>query len=775
MLASSQGEAMATSSLPPKRPGDAGLFEGVARLLISGCLALGWLVPPGLAATAEQRTVPVAIGFPRGVPPGPISLWVAGSDGQENTFLLPPGTEEHSVQPPGAPPWQLQARSPGFWSAPHTVDGPPAAPLRLEVWPAAEVTLSVHLPPGQQPPGQLEVVLTPAQEELSTQPPGATVHCPLEDGRVKRCVVPAGSWHLRLQAGGFAPHLLWSITIPPQGLVELGQVEFRPGATLAGRVEGPAQLALEAVTVEITPARPDTALGGQGRRAAPALTRQVGVNPWGYFALPGVEAGAWVVRARHPECSAPPLTVTINPPQGLMELPRPLTLLCPAALTVIVTPPESIPAGGLGVEVYRWDPHEEAETPAAAGEVPSGGGWRSPPLPAGTYLVTLSSPSGGTLATQEAALAGEDVEVEIPLRLLVVSGRVLEGRKGLAAKLEFTTGDGATASAQSDEDGHFSATFPRPGSWRPFVRLGEGRQLLALPAAEVKAGETLTLRLPLTRVRGEVRQGDGLTPAPAAQLELLGPDGALAATATADRAGRFELRGVPTGRLTLTASAEERRSRPLELELSTAQEIQVILVLEEGETLRLRVVGAGGPLAGAQLLAWGADAAGRLLPAAAAEAVAGADGMAAVTLPPGVARAGVAVLAPGFALHETPPQPLPPPGQVVEVRLEQSGGTLLLDPHLFRDDHAPLLFQDGRPLVVSGMLGMWAALHGRPPVAGQPWEIPMLPPGRYRLCRLTPAENLAVLSGQALPRAAACSQEGVLAPGGTLRLSLADS
>lgn len=727
----------------------------------------GWA--PEAAGTAAPLELPVVLATPAGAPASPITVWAAGSDGQEYTVLLPPAAQAATLALPAGPPWRVGLRCPGHWSATHLLAEPPAQPLRLELWPAAELALEVLLPQETPPVAEVLLFFTPQRGGGAQQPPAAQVRCPVREGRVKGCLAPAGTWQLRLEAGKFAPHVLWDVQLAPQGQTALGRIRFYPGATLVGRLTGPPEVALEAAKVRAAPA-----LAGVLEGPAPALfsplAREGEVDGWGRFALPGLAGGVWAVTAAHPACPAAPLTVTVPASAGLVELPQPLTLRCPAVLEVRVSPAEAVGVPGLAVEVYPWMANEHAEETAAAGELPPGGSWRSPPLPAGKNLVVLVSPAG-PLARKEVELAGEDVVVELPLATLVVAGRLLQGRRGVAAQVEFWVADGASTAAEADEEGHFLVTFPRPGQWEAFVRLREGAQIIALGKVEVKPEEVLTLRLPSTRVRGEVRQSDGVTPAPDAAVELTVPDGSPAATAQADRQGRFDLSGVPAGRYSLQAASPPRRSRPLELELVEGRESSAVLLLEDPSHLRCRVTASQRPVLGARVVAWGLDAGGRPLWADPGEAATGPDGVALLTVPPGAKQVWVVAMAPGYALQELPPLPLPAPGETLAVGLTAEGGTLLVPDDLFATD-AVLLLQDGRPSAASRVLAEWAFWHGKAPSNAGEWEIPMLPPGRYRLCRLSRGEVTAVLAGFALPRASACSPEGFLAPGGTLSLPL---
>lgn len=733
---------------------------------------VGWLPGASAGAAAQEATLPFVIATPGGVPNVPITVWVGSADGGERTLTLPPDARAGAATAAGPPPWQLRLLVADFWSATHTVYEPPDAPLRLELWPAGGLALEVDAAGASPPPTQVGVALTAARDGLAGQPGAAEAPCRLEDGQVSNCPLPAGVWHVRLEVGALAPHVAWEVIIPARGRLDLGRVVFLPGATLVGNVVAPPGVAVEATTVNVAPARDVAALGTAARQGLAAASRKVAVDGWGRFAMAGVAPGAWAVLAQHPECPAPPLVVAVERSAGVIELPQPLTLRCPAAVEVRVTPPEAIPASGLQVELLARGGNQTPDTPLASGEIPAGGLWRSPPLPPGRLLVVLSAPDGAVLGSREVELEGQELAVEIPLELVLVEGRLLKGRRGVAAKLDFIGADGATAAAQADEEGRFFASFPRPGRFRPFVTPQGRAQLLALEPVEITAGATLTVRLPHTRLRGEVRQADGVSPAPGAQLELTAADGAPTATTTADEAGRFELRGVPEGRGVLAATADERRSRPLDVEILEGRENFYVLLLDDPLVVRCRVLGAGAPLAGVHVAVWAADTAARLLPGDPSFATTEADGVAAVALVPGTARAALTVLAPGFALYEAAAQPLPAGGEPLVVTLAQLGGTLLLDPSAGEEESAPLLLKDGQLLLASAMLGHWAALHGKPPAADREWEIPMMPPGRYRLCRATAAEAVAVRTGHAVPRASSCSPEGDLAPAGVLRLYL---
>ena len=514
--------------------------------------------------------------------------------------------------------------------------------------------------------------------------------------------------------------------------------------------------------MNVAPARDVAALSPEARQGPAAASRRVAVDGWGRFAMACVPGGAWMVLAQHPECPALPLVTTVNPPSGVIELAQPLTLRCPATVEVRVSPPESVPASGLHVELFPWGPQASTETPLASGEIPAGSSWRSPPLPPARLLVVLSSPGAGVLGSREIELEGQELAVEIPLELVVVEGRLLEGRKGV----------GSSVTVETNEEGRFAATFPRPGRWRPFVRLTAYRQVLALEPVEVTAGGTLNLRLPHTRVRGEVRHADGVSPAPRAEIEVTGAEWLSVAPGSADGSGRFDLRAVPAGRAVLIARLGERSSRPLDVEVLEGRESYYVVLLKDRVTVRYRVVGGGVPVAGAQVFAGGADAAGRVGLGKGGVDTTGVNGVATLALAPGSVQVAFFVLAPWFALYDAPPQPLPEAGDLIEVSLALVGGTLLLDPETHADGRVPLLLKDDHVVQATPMLGHWAALPGRPPRPGQEWEIPMMPAGCYRLCRATQGEVAAVVTGHALPRTSSCSPEGVLAPGGTLRLAL---
>lgn len=756
--------------------------SGLGRsLAAAACFVLVCVIPPRAERCVWQLPpeveLPVTVVVPPQAQPPEVTVVVRSADGYERTTVFSAGVARGVVRAAGSPPFGLEAHCSGLWSPERSLPASPPVPVQLQLWPAATVSMEVRAPSLALPPAETSIALTALREGLEQQPVEAEVRCRAHEGKVKRCVVPAGAWHLRIQAAGLAPQYLWDVGLAPGSETDLGTIVLRTGATVVGRVEAASPGdALPAATVVVVPARDLAQVAPEERRVWSAAARRTSVSPSGQFAISGLEAGAWLVSADHPECPSGHIAVTVDTRFGVVELDRPMRLRCPAAVDVRVLPASVVPEAGLPLALYAVSLHGVADEAAAEGIVPPAGTWRSPPLASGTYLLTLSDVSGSTLASRELVIDGEDVELEIELRFVPVVGRLILGRKGLPGRIEFRSEHGASVSTEADGDGDFAAVFPHPGRWRPTVMWDWPTKHLMLPSIDVAAGKELIIRLPNTRLSGVVLHADGTTPAPSAVVTLQHTQGLLGgyATATTDRHGRFNVAGFEAGRHTVTARIEGHTSRPVQVNLDEGRHTDVVLVLEGERSMRCRVRAAGTAVAQAQVLGFPADAAGRnLVGFDLPMGFTGPDGVVVLRTPSGTEKVRIVALAPGFALHETPLLPFPGAGEHLEITLSQDGGSVHVPATFFDlDGQARMLLRDGVPLLSSPLLGSWAAMHGKTPLAGQEMEIPMLPPGRWRLCQLQYAEAMLVFDGMAAVKASACSSEGLLPPGGVLRLAV---
>ena len=159
---------------------------------------------------------------------------------------------------------------------------------------------------------------------------------------------------------------------------------------------------------------------------------------------------------------------------------------------------------------------------------------------------------------------------------------------------------GGTASAQG-------AGQDRPQA--PLVRPGPGRPLRAVPLrADAPRGTAV--------IRGQIVAADNGAPIRRAQVRVNAPDVRESRVATTDQQGRFEIKELPAGRYTMTASKggfvslQYGQRRPSEsgmpIELGDGQTIEKIAIaLPRGSVLGGRITDEfGEPVANASVTAW---------------------------------------------------------------------------------------------------------------------------------------------------------------------------
>jgi hypothetical protein len=143
----------------------------------------------------------------------------------------------------------------------------------------------------------------------------------------------------------------------------------------------------------------------------------------------------------------------------------------------------------------------------------------------------------------------------------------------------------------------------------PVVRPGPGRPLRAQPQrADAPRGTAI--------LRGQIIAADNGTPIRRAQVRVSSPDARESRIATTDQQGRFEIKELPAGRYTMTASKggfvalQFGQRRPSEsgtpIELGDGQAIEKIsIALPRGSVLGGRITDEfGEPVANASVSAW---------------------------------------------------------------------------------------------------------------------------------------------------------------------------
>lgn len=650
----------------------------------------------------------------------------------------------------GAPPWDLRVEADGYWSEPHVVQGLPLdAPIRVTLWPDAQVLGKVRVPEGQEMPSA--VTLRLRKERSGTRAPGidATVLCPL-DGRGRlECRLPAvTSLDLRLRVPGFASRFFWSLDLTRRPVLDLGTVTLRPGASVVGRVEVPPGYDLEMVSARLTPTRGAPTQEEADERVAKQVAAEAGLNQHGLFSLEGLAAGSYRLVVRHPKLA----TQEFDPVQvasGSQTTIRDAIVLGePVPLRLIFDPPFDPHGGEWRVEFLRPMPSGQRVRVLADRELVATAGSVEAAAPLGDYVVWVFDSRGVRMSTEEVTADSSGAPVVLVLEPILVDGKVLLGEEPLLARVTFR--GSLTRVMDSDLEGRFSGYLPRAGEWDVAVEAIEPSVEWRTRALEIKVDERkdkaqLRLALSDTTLRGTVVDSQG-TPIAGAEVTIGDPQYVRReVSVTSDADGEFEVRALEEGEIRAQAVLEEEggrvwSSRPEVARLVEEETVEVRLVLRPHRSLTGRVVAPdGNPIPRAWIEISPYDGSGLLDAPAAQPLATDAVGRFDISLPTSIETIHLTVMAPGHPLTQV----AGPLGDLGDLALDAGAGDLVL--HLpSRVDEVPWADPaQARPVLVGpngiafpiGPLSRWSALNGHP------WEsdareltLTRLADGRYAVC-----------------------------------------
>jgi hypothetical protein len=670
--------------------------------------------------------------------------------------------------------WLLQAEAPGFWGSPFQLEvGEGAAQVALDLWPAGAVEGGLILEKGEQPPPDLAVFFRPAPDGVPAEaPPPGKVVCPVEK-KAWKCVVPAGTMDLRVQAGGFVPRYLWGVRVERGKTLRPGRVELRRGSAVLGWVVTVDRSPAGNATVEL---RPRIAGSLRAKERLESLSFKATVNARGFFQIDGVPPGAYILEARH-ERFAPAIASVRAVPGEVTEVANPPLLLdYPKVLEVFIDPPVDPAGEPWTVKLQRLDRDSSVVTTVADEAAPPDGVWRMPGLPQGRYILKLSRSEGDGWWAGEVVIDDNPSPVEVRIDPVRVAGTVRLGEKPLAATVWFGGRYGAVrVEARSDEEGTFEAWLPRPGSWPVHVSAESPVVEREIPNVEIRPGPgadraEIEIDLPDTLLRGKVVDETG-QPIPKAIVtaQSLGGERERLVQAFTDDEGLFGFSGLPPGTSLVQADAgRDRYAHPVEVSISEDRSPEpIVLVALPQKKVRGAVVSAAGPVPGARLRATPVGVPTILAASATTDAQGGFE----LFLPPQAREILLRVAAPGFA-YRMLRLPIPEQGDLA-IGVEQTAGTLILEteePLDGTDSNGPSVFvlRNGAVAGLSS-LRAWAMASGVPPTDPQRSVIPLVEPGDYQACLVFPPEvpglELGILPAQR------CTG-GTLAPNGELALKV---
>lgn len=648
-------------------------------------------------------------------------------------LLLPPG------------PWGLRANAPGYWGEERQilVDRDPVD-VTLGLWPAGTVYGRLAPPRGASPPEALWIFLHPAPGHASSDsPPPSKLRCPVDD-RSWTCAVPAGHLDLRFQAAGYVPVFQWDATVRADRTLDLGTMPLVPGSSVYGWVEtiDGRDVAGQA-RVRLVPSAGCTAATERERGRIEGRSFEAVVGERGFFDFGAVPPGAYVIEAR-----AAPYATTRGPVQVVDGQPTqisnpPLVLDRPETLEVYLDPPTD-PSGeawkmALSRVVSSGPGTVPLGAPVAEGPAEIAGWWEAAGLERGRYRLTVRS--GEALwFRDDLAVDDEPPPVMLDLHGVAAEGTVTLADEPLEADLTFQDATGAiSVSSTSDDAGSFSVLFPHPGTWSAVVK-SEASAVhatvrgLTIEPARLDRPSTVRIALHDTVLRGRVTLEDG-SPAPDAIVQARSARLGSVETVTSERDGRFEIRGLADGTVSLRARSRGGfESQTVEWTVDGGTEgDDVELVLRRQLRVTGTVASAAGTVPGATVTVQPTDRLSLGVPILTTDA----RGRFAAPLPAGTGWVQVTAGAPGFALRMLH-LPLPADGRL-PIQVDQAAGTLSLDlgtPFNWLDPRSPVFtIRHGAAAAPLPALLRWAGRHGVVPESPfRHVEIPELEPGDYSLC-----------------------------------------
>ncbi|HEX4964944.1 MAG TPA: carboxypeptidase-like regulatory domain-containing protein [Thermoanaerobaculia bacterium] len=650
----------------------------------------------------------------------------------------------------------------------------------VTLWPLGKIAGSLKpIPQEDRPPKALSIATLaprgPAQRDL----PKGILDCPIEKSGKWTCPpLPAATFDLVLSAEGFIPQYRWGVKVVAGKTIDLGMVELKRGASVAGWVE-----VEEGVIAGGCRARLAPLLGeGSGAQMAEKIRttiQEVPVRKDGFFQLVGIAPGNYSLEVRQPGF-APATVYPIEVWPRLETFLRvPVTLKRPLQLELAVSPALDWLNRPWRVQVFRSSDVSASNDAVFNGAADSQGLVAIPRQAPGRFQVSVADSLGNPLYFREFRVTGPgDASQSVEIKVLTVRGSVSLGKEPLAATLWFGGRYGATAvKMESDRDGKFHGVVPRGGWWAVEVAAAEPRFETRTKVKLEPDGQDRVwadLKLPATRVFGKVVDDAG-QPVSAASFGLSTDDGPV--NTDTDRTGGFEVRGVRSGMAYAAATSSSAQgtwtSDRIAVFIGEDAEVGPLeLRMHKNKTLTGTVQSSRGPVPGAGVsviplrptVMFGDSVRSEL------------DGGFTAQVPASTEVADVIVSPPGFALRafavplgEAAAQPL---------TVSAEGGSLeVLFPEkpkdAEKDEYSLWIFQDGLPLPVN-LLHQWIAGHGSGAGAaqGKKLVVPQVAPGAYRACLA--AQAIIVpweASGFTAPMAKCTA--GQLSAGSTLQLDLA--
>lgn len=755
----------------------------VGRYAVPGFLLLVWLLHGTIASAAPREMVSVRVVTvwhgELEIVPAVVSLEfepaleTAEVLQRQALSVRVPG--EASLALPLESTWRLRAQVPDVWVRETVLAVHNEAPLwRVDLFPTGTLQGRLVQQSDIGSVRELTVRFQSPPEKPSFDP--ATTVCPVAENGAWRCEMPIGVYDVRLGSRGFAPAYFWGVSLAagsdPQ---ELGEISLIPGASLVGFVVfDPEPEKSLAVTLELRPASvrqtssiPDAERMTRQNRVAVADSR-------GHFQFKDLTPGEYFVTA-----SAPGYARRTTGPVSVFqpvetELQEALLLRPPARLQVAVNPPLA-PSGDPWRLSLRPVPTSGRDLSSVVrGYVESDGSWVVDGVPEGEYYLDVFSSRTHWLTETVDVRAGAPLrEVDVPV--VQVEGELnWKGERRLVSLWFVEVGTRKRSRFTLDED-EFEGYLPYEGPWQVLLFDSQTRNRHVLDPVEVEVSSAsgvarVSIDVPAGEIRGRVldTQGDGVEGVEVQLLPQL--ERREASTTITGSGGAFIFALLAAGDYVVAVDTDDHALVSETVALQDALEPpEVILRLEEEDSLRVRVSVAGVPLPGAQVLATPIPL-GHLMRAP--NGVTGVQGDLELRFPRRSTHLEAIVFPPGYAVRVLR---LEAGAEEVEVAVQRLGGTLTLqwtpEPHQSATlAHKPTLVKDGMAFSLMNFLP-WARDRGVwDPEQGQV-SIPMLESGRYTVCAPESSDGVSLAKAGATDAQSGC-QSVFVPPSGEVLLTL---
>lgn len=679
--------------------------------------------------------------------------------------------------------WEVALKMPGYWAHPETVEvGPPgtASVRSLEVWPTGTITGRVRMADAHDKPVKSLLVSTLVSPlPGSSKVPEERWTCPVDPMARFSCELPARTFDLSLSADGFIPEYRWATAISAGKTADLGSVELKGGASVAGwiQVEEGALVPGRCIT-RLLP------LSGAGGGATSIKLEKTAVSAPirkdGFFQLRGVAPGSYLLQGEQPGY-APARAFPIEVWPGTESLvTQPLILHRPLTIRFDITPPVDWVDRPWRVQVIRFSDFSAnlERQPAFDGVASRDGRVAVPGQSAGRYLVNVHDSLGNSLfGDPQVEITGPaDAQREISIDLITVDGRLRFGKEPLAATLWFGSPFSMPGvKMTSDEKGHFQGVLPRAGRWEVQIESASPpvRTVRSAKVEPDRVGRAkVEISLPDVKVFGHVVDEDG-QPVTGAEVGIDMEH--TSDSVRTDASGSFSSRGLDAGFATLVARARSPRGKSSS-EAATAflrdgeETGPVELHLRAMRSLGGKIVSPLGPVAGATVSA--APVGSEQFEVD--EATTDLDGSFSLQLPARSASAFVYVSAPGNAFQAFQ---VPLDGTPATLAVQADSGAVEVAVPYTRGEidernlAPPWFVEDGIP-IPSTFLKRWALGHGEPysDAAYTTIRIAHLAPGAYQVCFAARPQVIAAHHAAWSTPPGDCAA-GSLSAGGTLHLA----